>query len=344
MSLPTNIQAITFAKNGGVEVLEKTSVPFPQQKPGDIVAKVVYGGVNMIDTYFRKGLYPAPSFPQVSGVEASGVIVKLPTDPAVLENKWYKLRDYKIGDRVAINGQGAHAEYISKSWKDVYPLPNELSLEIGAGILSHGLTVLTLMTEAYNVKKGDTILIHTVAGGLGLLFAAYAKSRGATVIGTTSTPEKAEIAKSYGADHVILYTKENTVERVLEITKGEGVHAVFDGVGKDTFLANFDLLRRKGTLVAVGNASGAPEPISPLKLAPKNLKLVRPSMGNYIVTPEEAHPYFVELVDALRSGLFKIRIEKTFPFTAEGAQAAQTELATPGNKIAGKLLIKIGEE
>ena len=156
------------------------------------------------------------------------------------------------------------------------------------------------MTEAYDVKKGDIILVHTVAGGLGLLFTAYAKLRGATVIGTTSTPEKAEIAKSYGADHVILYTKENTAARVLEITNGEGVHAVFDGVGKDTyvfhsrrmvqgmllftdgscdhvsFLANFDVLRRKGTLVCVGNASGPPEAISPLKLAPKNLKLVRP--------------------------------------------------------------------
>lgn len=149
------------------------------------------------------------------------------------------------------------------------------------------------MTESYSVQKGDIILVHTVAGGLGLAFAAYAKSRGATVIGTTSTPEKAELAKSYGADHVILYTKENTVQRVLEITNGEGVHAVFDGVGKDTyvlqsmylkctdsscrFLANFDLLRRKGTLVAVGNASGAPDPVSPLKLAPKNLKLLRPT-------------------------------------------------------------------
>ena len=152
------------------------------------------------------------------------------------------------------------------------------------------------MTEAYDVKKGDIIFIHTVAGGLGLLFTAYAKSRGATVIGTTSTPEKAEIAKSYGADHVILYTKENTVERVKEITNGEGVHAVFDGVGKDTyvqmlvsahlfvtfistlyrFLADFDLLRRKGTLVALGNASGPPDPVSPLKLSAKNLKLLRP--------------------------------------------------------------------
>lgn len=259
----------------------------------------------------------------------------------MLENKWYKLRGFKLGGRVAFGGPRCHAEYASVGWKEIVPIPDELSLQDGAGILSHGLTVLTTMTESHNVQKGETILIHTVAGGLGLLFAAYAKSRGATVIGTTSTPEKAEIAKSYGADYVILYTKENTVQRVLEITKGEGVHAVFDGVGKDTFASNFEMLRRKGTLVAIGNASGPPDPIPPLKLTPKNLKLVRPSMNNYLVTPEEAHPYFEELLSALKMGLFKIRIEGIYPFSVEGVRAAQTELSTPGNKIAGKLLIQI---
>lgn len=146
-----------------------------------------------------------------------------------------------------------HADYAVNSWNSTFPVPDDVGLDVAAAALlqgqpssscadflltkpslSIGLTAITHMTEAYEVKKGDTILIHTIAGGLGLLYTAYAKLRGATVIGTTSTPEKAEIAKSYGADHVILYTKENTVQRVLEITKGEGVHAVFDGVGKDT--------------------------------------------------------------------------------------------------------------
>lgn len=149
---------------------------------------------------------------------------------------------------------GAHAEYISVPWKLANPIPDDIKLDIAAASMSHGalnwdpcqikfltrdiigLTALTLMSESYSVQKGDIILVHTVAGGLGLAFTAYAKSRGATVIGTTSTPEKAELAKSYGADHVILYTKENTVQRVLEITNGEGVHAVFDGVGKDTYV------------------------------------------------------------------------------------------------------------
>ncbi|KAI0785393.1 NAD-P-binding protein [Irpex lacteus] len=298
MSFPESIQAIGINKTGGVEVVEKLTVPFPKQQPDQVLIKVAWGGVNTIERTSGAAL-PIPSFPQILGNEASGTVVALPTDEAVLNHPIFKARGYKLE----------------------------------AGLL--WTTAITQMTESYNVKKGDTILIHTVAGGLGLLFTAYAKLRGAT---------KAEIAKSYGADHVILYTKENTVQRVLEITKGEGVHAVYDGVGKDTFLANFDLIRRKGTLVSVGNASGAPDPISPLKLSPKNLVLVRPSMPNYIVTPEESEHYTKELFKLLTDGVFKIRIPSRYPFTTEGARDAQTELTTPGGKLAGKILIKIADE
>ncbi|THG93923.1 hypothetical protein EW026_g7432 [Hermanssonia centrifuga] len=344
MSFPSTIQAIGIQKTGDIAVVEKLSVPFPKQEPNQIVIKINYAGVNTIDTYFRKGLYPIKSFPQVLGAEASGRIVSLPTDNSVLSNEWYKKRGFKVGGRVALYGLGAHAEYVSSPWSMVFPLPDSVSLEIAAGALLQGLTAITHMTDGYHVNKGDVILIHTVAGGLGLLFTAYAKSRGATVIGTTSTPEKAEIAKSYGADYVILYTKENTVQRVLEITNGEGVHAVFDGVGKDTFMANFDIVRRKGTLVSVGNASGPVEPIAPLKLSAKNHKLVRPSMANYITTPEESTHYSKELFEALASGLFKIRVESVYPFSTEGAQTAQKELTTPGGKLAGKILIKVADE
>ncbi|EKM48739.1 uncharacterized protein PHACADRAFT_266178 [Phanerochaete carnosa HHB-10118-sp] len=344
MSFPSTVQAIAISKTGGFEVLERQAVPFPQQSPGQILVKINYAGVNTIDTYFRKGLYPIKSFPQVLGSEASGTIVALPTDPNVLNDARYKARGYNVGQRVAIYGLGAHAEYVASNWVHTFPVPDEVGLDVAAAALLQGLTVITQMTEAYNVQKGDIILVHTVAGGLGLLFAAYAKSRGATVIGTTSTPEKAEIAKSYGADHVILYPKENTVQRVLEITNGEGVHAVFDGVGKDTFMANFELVRRKGTLVNVGNASGAVEPISPLKLSAKNLKLVRPSMTNYITTAEEADYYSKELWDALKSKLFKVRICGVYPFSTEGAREAQKDLTTPGGKLAGKIIIKVADE
>ncbi|EKM60037.1 uncharacterized protein PHACADRAFT_250906 [Phanerochaete carnosa HHB-10118-sp] len=344
MPLPEKTQAITISAYGGPEVVEKTTLPFPEQGPQDIVAKVVWGGVNSIDTYFRKGLYPVKKFPQILGTEGSGIIVKLPTNETVLNDVAYKRRGYKIGGRVALNALGAFAEYVSYAWTSVYPVPDDIPLDTASSCMAHCLTAQTTMTESYYVKKSDVILVHTIAGGLGLAFLAYAKSRGATVIGTTSSPEKAELAKSLGADHVILYTKENTVQRVLEFTNGEGVHAVFDGVGKDTFLSNFDMLRRKGTLVAIGNASGAPDPISPLKLSAKNITLIRPSAFGYLVTPDEVDHYLGELWQALRSGLFNIRIHRVFPFTAEGAREAQQEINTPGSGLTGKLLIKISEE
>lgn len=344
MSFPETMQAIAISKTGGLEVLERQTVSFPKQEPNQIVVKVNWGGVNTIDTYLRKGLYPIKSFPQVLGHEASGTVVALPTDPNILNSESFKARGYKIGSRVSVYGLGSHAEYVAMQWVHVFPVPDNVPLDIAAGATLQGLTAITQMNDAYEVKKGDTVLIHTVAGGLGLLFTAYAKLKGATVIGTTSMPEKAELAKSYGADHVILYTKENTVQRVLEITNGEGVHAVFDGVGKDTFMANFDLVRRKGTLINVGNASGAVEPISPLKLAPKNLKLVRPSMQNYITLPEEADHYSKELWQCIANGTFKIRICEVYPFSTEGVRDAQKELTTPGGKLAGKILLKIADE
>ncbi|KAI0783113.1 NAD-P-binding protein [Abortiporus biennis] len=342
--LPSTIEAFSFAKTGGVEVMEKITIPFPKIEKDSIVVKVNWGGVNTIDTYFRKGLYPVKSFPQISGQEASGTIVALPTDESILNDEQFKKRNFKIGSRVAVYSLGVHAQYAVVSWPKVFPVPDSVSLEVAAAALLQGLTAVTLMTESYNVQKGDVILVHTVAGGLGLLFTQYAKSRGAAVIGTTSTPEKAELAKKFGADHVILYTKENTVERVLELTNGEGVHAVYDGVGKDTFMDNFKLARRKATLINVGNASGAVDPIAPLQLVAKNLKLVRPSMQNYIVTPEESYQYGSELFREIEAGRLKVNIFAHYPFTTEGVRQAQTDLTTPGGKVAGKLLYTIADE
>jgi NADPH2:quinone reductase len=199
-------------------------------------------------------LYPLKEFPAIIGTEMSGTILALPTDPAVLEDPEFKKRGFAVGAKVAAvgvlllhasinNGHrnqggggvfGLHADYVSMSWKGVHMLPPSVSTQIGAAALLQGLTALTFIEEAHKVQKGETILVHTVAGGLGLLFAQLIKARGATVIGTTSTQEKAELAKANGADHVILYKDEDTVQRVLELTNGVGVDAVFDGVGKDT--------------------------------------------------------------------------------------------------------------
>ncbi|KAJ7109860.1 NAD-P-binding protein [Mycena epipterygia] len=345
---------------------------------GDIVVKAEYLGINFIDTVsvgppvqmlvsitkfvhsitgtsnpifhpvypilvnFSKGLYPLERFPAAIGTELSGTILALPTDQTVLEDPEYKRRGYTIGARVAVGGAtvvGIHSDYASVPWKVVHVLPSSVSTRIGAAALSQGLTVLTFIEEAYTVKKGDIILVHTVAGGLGLLFAQLIKARGATVIGTTSTKAKAELAKAYGADHVILYKDEGTVQRVLELTNGVGVDAVFDGVGKDTFDSNFKMLKRKGTLVSVGNASGAVPPFSPIRLVEKNLKLLRPTVANYVVTPEELYHYSTELFALIANNTLRIQIHKEYPFTAQGSIQAQKDLT--GGHTSGKLLIKI---
>lgn len=185
---------------------------------------------------FRKGLYPTASFPAIIGQEVSGTIVGLPTDQSVLSDPDYTQRSFEVGHNVVAIRLGSFSEYVSVPWTSVSPVPSGVSaLSATAGLLQ-GTTAVSFMEEAYEVKKGDVLLIHTVAGGLGLLMCQYAKSKGATVIGTTSTEEKAKLAKEHGADHVILYTKEDTVKSVLDLTKGEGVNAIFDGVGKDTYV------------------------------------------------------------------------------------------------------------
>jgi len=342
MSFPSKISAITIAKAGDFDVIEKTEVPFPEVKPGHVLVKVAYGGVNFIDTYFRKGLYPIASFPAVIGMEGSGTIVSLPTDESVVNGEEYKLRGFKVGAKVAVYDFGAYAEYMSLPWPMVFPLPDNVPLRTAAASLTQGGTAVAFMNEAYNVQKGDTLLVHTVAGGLGLLFTQYAKMRGATVIGTTSTEEKAKLAKANGADHVILYTKEDTVARVLELTNGKGVDAIFDGVGKDTFESDFKMIKRKGTLVSVGNASGPVPPFSPMKLMEKNIRLLRPSLGGYAATPEEGRLLMNELFGLISEGKLKIHIHKEYPFSAEGVQQAQKDLT--GGKSTGKLIVKINGE
>jgi len=343
MSFPSQIKAVGIHKTGDFDVIEDLALPFPENAPGNVLVKMHYGGVNFIDTYFRKGLYKIDRFPYVLGTEGAGTIAALPSDPSVVNDEEFKKRGFKVGGKVAVyaGAVGTFTEYTTVPWAKVYPVPESVSLRTAAGLFVQGLTALTFITEAYNVQRGDYILVHTIAGGLGLQFAQLLKDRGAIVIGTTSTKEKAELAKSYGADHVILYRDENVVERVLEITKGEGVHAVFDGVGKDTFEDNFKLLRRKGTLVSVGNASGAVPPFPPLKLVEKNLKLLRPTMGNYTYTPEEGRLYSSELFRFASDGKLKVLVHKEYPLTGEGVQQAQKDLT--GGQTVGKLLIRVSD-
>ncbi|KAF4577251.1 hypothetical protein EYR36_005238 [Pleurotus pulmonarius] len=337
-SIPNTIEAIAINKTGGFNVLEKMTLPF-NPTPEEIVVK--YCGVNFVDTYFRKGLYPVGSFPAVLGGEAAGTIVALPTDQNVLNDPDYQARNYRVGSKVAVNSLRSHSNYVAKSYKFVYPVPSSVSTLQAAAGLVQSLTAISFMDEAYTVKKGDTLLIHTVAGGLGLLLTQYAKHLGATVIGTTSTPEKADLAKINGADYVILYKSEDTVQRVLGITNGEGVDAIFDGVGKDTFDANFQMIKRKGTIVSLGNASGPVPPLPPLKLVQKNVRLLRPSVGNYTYTPAEAFHYGNKIFDLISKGVLKLHIYKEYPFTAQGAQQAQMDLTS--GVSTGKLVLNVSQ-
>ncbi|KLO09276.1 NAD(P)-binding protein [Schizopora paradoxa] len=341
MSLPTTIKAIAAPQHGDVDVLDVVDLPFLKQEPNEVLVKVVYAGVNFIDTYQRKGLYPAKSFPVRLGQEASGVVVALPTDEKSLNDPEFKKRGFSVGINVAALYQGSLAEYISVPWHQVHPLSPSIDLLSASAALLQGLTALTFMCEAHNVQKGETILIHTVAGGLGLILAQIAHARGAIVIGTTSSQEKAELAKKHGVDHVVLYTREDTVRRVLELTNGEGVNAVFDGVGKDTFEGNFKILKRKGTFVSYGNASGPVPPFAPLKLTEKNLKFLRPTAINYLVTPEESHFYTTELFKLVENGTVKINVHKMYPFTAEGAR--QSHIDITGKGTSGKLVVRVSE-
>ncbi|KAK7063927.1 USP domain-containing protein [Favolaschia claudopus] len=346
-SIPTVKAAIGFQKVSTSSVILELPL---KVESGDLVVKAEWLGVNFIDTathfIFSKGLYPVQEFPSVLGGEMAGTILALPTDDSVLNDPEYKKRGFTVGAKVIVGSAsrsmgGVHSDYAAFSWKYALVIPPNVSTRTAAAAMCQGLTALTFIEEAHKVQKGETILVHTVAGGLGLFFAQLIKARGATVIGTTSTKEKAELAKAYGADHVILYKEEDTVQRVLELTNGVGVDAVFDGVGKDTFDSNFKMLKRKGTLVSVGNASGAVPPFAPVRLVEKNLALLRPTLGNYVYTNEEFFHYTIELFNLIANDSLKVKVHKEYAFSAEGARQAQIDL-TGGHTI-GKLLIKVGE-
>ncbi|KAJ1560498.1 hypothetical protein HK096_008436, partial [Nowakowskiella sp. JEL0078] len=237
-------KVIQFSKPGGVEVLEYVDIPIPTPGPGDILIRNHFAGVNFIDIYHRSGLYTV-ELPFIPGREASGVV------EAVGAN----VSGFKKGDRVIHIGT-SYAQYSLASPALTAHLPEFLSFEEGAASLIQGLTALSLVRKAYEVKPGDFVLIHAAAGGTGLLLVQLAKYYGATVIGTTSTPQKAETARKAGADHVILYTEEDVAKEVQRITNGKGVNVVIDGVGKSTFDASLNSLGVLGTFLSFGNASG----------------------------------------------------------------------------------------
>ncbi|MFW2174681.1 quinone oxidoreductase family protein [Acinetobacter guillouiae] len=299
-------KAIRFYETGTPDVLQYEDIDVGEPLAGQVRLRHVAVGLNYADTYFRDGTYKIP-LPNGMGVEASGVV------EAVGEG----VDHIQVGDRVTytgfLNTLGAYSTARLISADVLIKLPEEISCETAAAMTMRGLTAAYLMRRIYDFKKGDSILLHAAAGGVGLIVSQWAKLLGLTVIGTTSSEEKAQIARAHGCDHVINYSYENVAERVRELTDGVGVNVVFDSVGKDTFMASLDSLKRRGLLVCVGTASGAIPEFNPVLLAMKgSLYMTRPALADFIADPIEKQELANELFDHVRHGRIKIEINQRY--------------------------------
>ena len=303
--------AIRIHETGGPEKLKWEEVEVGNPGPGQVRVRNTAIGLNFVDTYQRSGLYPV-ALPFILGSEGAGVV----------EAVGPKVKEFKVGDRVAYaQPVGAYAEVLLRPADRLVKIPAGVDDKTAAAMMLKGLTSQYLIRRTYRVKKGDTILVHAAAGGVGQILCQWAKHLGATVIGTVGSDEKAAIAKKTGCKHVIVTSKENFVERVKAITKGKGVPVVYDGVGKDTFIGSLDCLRPLGVMVSFGNASGAVPPFNTGILAQKgSLFLTRPTLMTYTATREDLVKAARELFTVVKSGKVKISINQTYPLS-EAAQA-----------------------
>ena len=298
------MQAIEIKKTGGPEVLELKNIKLEDPKDGEVQIKHSAIGLNYIDTYHRSGLYPLP-LPSGIGLEAAGII----------EKTGKNVGDFKVGDKVAyaaapIGSYSSHRNYPVKS---LVKVPDGIDLEVVATLMTKGLTTFYLLHKTYVVKSGQTILFHAAAGGVGQIFCQWAKSLGCSVIGTVGSDEKIDIAKKFGCDHVINYSKDDFQKKVMEITNEEGLPVVYDGVGKVTMEKSLGCLKMRGTFVSFGNASGKLDPLDVGKLtAPKGLFLTRPSIAHYTATREELDEAANKLFEMVQQEKVKIDIFKKY--------------------------------
>ncbi|MFZ1643608.1 MAG: quinone oxidoreductase [Candidatus Contendobacter sp.] len=306
-------KAIRIHQYGGPEVLRWEEVEVGDPGPGQLRVRQAAVGLNYIDVYHRTGLYPLPSLPWTLGMEGAGRV------EAVGEG----VSEFKIGDRVAYASPpvGAYAEVRLIPADRVVALPDAIDDRIAAAMMLQGMTAQYLLRRTYRVQPGDAILLHAAAGGVGLIASQWARHLGATVIGTVGSDEKAELARAHGCHHVIVYSRENFVERVREITGGQGVAAVYDSVGQATFMGSLDCLRPLGMMVSFGNASGPVPPFEPGILAAKgSLFLTRPVLMTYTAQRPDLLASAAELFEVVASGAVKIEVRQTYPL-AEAAQA-----------------------
>lgn len=309
-------KAFMLREYGGPEALSWEDVEIGAPGPGEVRIRHEAVGLNFIDVYHRTGLYPLPSLPAVPGMEAAGTVLE--TGEGV--------DGLAPGDRVAYaHPPGAYAEERLIPAAKLVRLPDAIGFEQAASMMLKGMTARYLLHGCYPAKGGDFVLLHAAAGGVGQIVSQWAAAKGVTVIGTCGSPEKAELAKSRGCAHVILYREEDFVARVRELTDGEGVHAVYDGVGNATFLPSLDCLRPMGTMVSFGNASGPVEPFDIGLLAAKgSLFLTRPSLMHYTATPEGLAEHAGDLFDAVTSGAVTIDVAQRYPLAE--APRAQSDL------------------
>ena len=319
-------KAVRYHKQGGPEVLQVDDIAVGDPGPGQVRIRHTAIGVNFVDTYQRSGLYPM-QLPAVAGNEAAGVVDAVGSG----------VNDLKKGDRVAYTGlPGSYCEVRLVPADRMVKLPQGVSDEQAASMMLKGLTVHYLIHSTYPVKKGETVLWHAAAGGVGLIACQWLKALEVTTIGTVGSDDKGALAKAHGADHVVNYSKENFVERIAAITGGKKVPVVYDGVGKSTWDGSLDCLRPRGLMVSFGNASGAVPPVNLGILSAKgSLYVTRPTLATHIATRADLVERSNALFDVVRSG--KVKIETTKKYKLADAQQAHRDLE--GRKTTGSIVL-----
>ncbi|HWZ50939.1 MAG TPA: quinone oxidoreductase [Granulicella sp.] len=321
------MQAILIKLTGSADVLEFTEVPNPVPGVGEVLVAIEASGVNFIDVYFREGRYPA-QLPFIPGQEAAGTVVALGPEVTTV----------KVGDRVAWCGiRGTYAQLAVAPAAQVVRVPDGVSSEQAAAALLQGMTAHYLAYSAYPIRAGETVLVHAGAGGTGLLLTQIAKKRGARVITTVSTEEKAALSRAAGADEVILYTKQDFAVEVKRLTNGEGLPVVYDSVGKSTFEQSLASLKPRGLLVLFGGASGAVPPFDLIRLSTMgSLYVTRPTLRDYIATRAELEARANGVFGWVADGSLKLRIEHSYPLKS----AAEAQRALESRRTTGKVLLK----
>ena len=317
--------AIRITEFGGTDKLRWEEVAVGEPGPGQVRVRNTAVGLNFIDTYHRTGLYPN-QLPLTLGMEGAGVVEKVGP----------KVKDFKVGDRVAYaNPIGAYADVLLRPTERLVKIPAGVDDKVAASVMLKGMTAWYLCKRTYKVKKGDTIVVHAAAGGVGQILCQWAKALGATVIGTVGSDAKAVIAKKCGCKHVIVIPREDLVARVKAITKGKGVPVVYDGIGKDTWDASLDCLAPRGMMVSFGNASGPVTQINPGILAAKgSLFLTRPTLFHYVASRPELLAAARDLFSMIKSKKIKISVNQTYPLRdAARAQADLESRKTTGSTV-----------